>query len=725
MADNANDFENLVAVYDDRAEKDKLSSLMQDVKTEDSNRQTNILNSSRWWKKRFGIRPQTVTWPWKNASNLHIPLTDKTIRRAKPNFANLIGSNYPTVVLESNILGDDQNLVRMVERKFQDVLFDEDQMNAFPKLCWGIDLMLERGRFVTKVVQEFNPIAFVETIVIANLSGEMRQFLFSPQTTDPMIALELSLRYNMNLDDKGDIDQIKFAIRQFRAGKDTINFERKFNQTPFPTLVVRDPNTILFPQDTTFQISGARWIRDRVFLTDNDMRARIESGQWDRTNGNLLLSRGKDEGREFGTNRLPPLNIQQVQEQQREGINPMRPSGINSFDEIYFWKRFPGKQLAERCVLTLQPDNTDLPLRLIRYPYVKPDQTPEDWPFDQVQFEIVGDRAYSPRGYPQILDSLQTELTNNHNAKANHMTIANNLNIKAKRNAGVATQWIPGQPLWVNRMDDAQEMNITNKDQSYAAEESALISLAEGYIGLIDQNLTNVTGTPERRTKAEVDAVSALQAQVASLDVRVFQSCMQRVYRRVWNRYMQYGPDAIEILGQDGSPRRVEKEQIRNWRVKTVGDIFSTNRQLKSNRYWGIYEKTQGSPYIDAHKMLLNCMSLEDERLSMDVMRTPEEARQDQVERFADDISRINDGYTVIPRPSDDNQLAVKVIQDYLEDPKKRRNIYQDRVESLVNFYKAHQLALEKKQQATTRGGRAEQEVAAVAQGEQGREARQ
>lgn len=724
MADDASKFENLVGIYKSRDEQDRLERLLSDIKSEDSNRQQNIQNSARWWKKRMGIRPQIVTWPWRNASNLHIPLTDKTIRRAKPNFANLIGSNYPTVVLESNILGDDQNLVRAIERKFQDTLFDEEQMNCFLKLCWGIDLMLERGRFITKVVQEFNPQCHTEVIEVRNLPAELRQFLFSPQTSDEMLALEISLRYGMNLDDKNDVEQVKSAIKQFRAGKDRITFERKFNRTPFPTLVVRDPNTILFPQDTTFFISEARWIQDRIYLTANDILSRIESGAWDKTNANLLLRDLKDAEREFGSNRLQPQNIQQIQEQQREGISPMKPVGLYEFHEVYFWKKFPGKQLAERCVLTIHPDQPDKPLRLIRYPYVRPDGTPEDWPFDQVQFEVVGDRAYSPRGYPQILDSLQTEITNNHNAKANHMTIANNLNIKAKRNSGVSTQWIPGQPLWVDRMDDAMELSIINKDQSYAQEELALMNMAEGYIGLIDQTLSNITGSPERRTKAEVDAVSALQAQVASLDVRIFQACMQRVYRRVWNRWMQYGPDTISVMAPDGNPREVSKEEIRTrFKIKTVGNIFSTNRQLRANRMANLFATLNGDQMIDQFKLRENWLALEDERLAMDLLRTPEQVQQEMFERLVDDVARINDGYTVIPRPNDDNKLAMQIIRDYMEDPKKRRNLYPDRMEALVNFYKAHELALQKKQQASTRGGRTQQEVAQVAQGETGREA--
>lgn len=728
--DKDSKYENLVSVYDSSDEKSKLERLLQDAESADNNRQSHILNSARWYKKRFGIRPARVTWPWNNAANLHMPLTDKTIRRAKPNFANLMGSNYPTVVFESNLLGDDQNLIRGLERRFHEMIFDEEEMNCFMPLCWGIDLMLERGRFLTKVVQEFRPILKTEEIVLRDLSPEMQQFLASSDTSDEMIALELSLRFGLSLDDKNDVAQIRAAVKQLRSGKDTIRFERIINTTPYPTLVVRDPNTVLFPQDTTFLISKARWIRDRVQLTENDLISRVESGSWQKANGNLLLDRlidgstGPNSGR-YSQNSLPDNSQVEELQDQREGLSPARQTGAFIFDEYYFWKKMPGKRMLERMVLTIHPDHPDLPLRLIRYPYIMPSGDPEEWPFDQIMSEIISDRAYAPRGYPQLLDSLQTELTNNHNAKSNNMTIANNLNIKAKRNSGVSTQFIPGQPLWVNRMDDVMELTVGAKDMSFDNEERNLVGWAEGYIGLIDQTLTNITGAPERRTKAEIDAVSALQAQVASLDVRIFQSCMQRPYRRIWNRWMQYGPAEIQFMGPDGRPRSVAKEEIKSrFKIKTIGNIFSTNRQLRANRMANLYQSLATEPLVDRFKLLNNWLSLEDERLAMDVLRTPEAAQQEQIDRFIRDIDNINTGYTVVPRPADDNQMALQVIQNYMQDPLKRRNLHPDRVETLVNFYKAHQLALEKKNQSSTRGGRMEQEVAAVAQGESGREAR-
>lgn len=731
MPDLANNFENLVDLYDKQSEKDNLQRLMGDAQSEENARQRNIMNSERWYKKRFGIRPQFVTFPWRNASNLHMPLTDTIIRRNKPSFASLIGGSYPTVMLESNVLGDDQLLVRGVERQFQQMLFDEDKMNIFLDAAWGIDLMLERGRFVTKVIQEFTPMEQTVEIVIENLSMEMRQFLFSPQTKDEMIALELSIRYQLDLDDAGDVAQIKDAIKQFRAGKPRVTFERKVNMTPFPTLCVRDPNTILFPQNTTYNIGNAQWIRDRVLLDFNAMEERVDSGTWNKKNGRLLLERiARDErtGNSRYTQNVKDYAVAGPErlELQREGVAEQTTANAWQFDEFYFWKLMPGKRLAERMVLTVHPQHPDLPLRMIRYPYVLPDGRPEEWPFDQVMFEVVSDRAMAPRGYPQLLDSLQTEITNNHNAKQNWMTLANSLTIKAKRNSGVTTNWVPGQPLWVNRMDDADVINMTQRDMSYDNEERGLTNWAEQYIGLVTQTLTDQSNTPERRTKAEVETLNAMQAQVASLDIRVFQACMQKVYRKIWNRWMQYGPENIVYPGPNGNPVSVAKQDLKNrLQVRTAGDLGTTNRQLRAAQMDVIFQTLRGDQRANQDALYKLWLGSKDERVAGEVLLSAGQVQQEQIERIIADIERINVGYTVVPRPSDDNEVALQVITNYLNDPVKRRNFHVDRLPALQNFFKAHELAAEKKQQETTRGGRAQQEVARTAAGQTGREARQ
>lgn len=729
--DYGTDLENYASTLTKNVEeRDKLNLLLGDIKTEESNQSRHILNHERWFKKRFGIRPAVMNWPWRNASNLHLPLTDKTMRRSKPTFVNLVNGIYPTVTFESNVIGEEQWIVRAVERKFHHILHDEDKMAIDLPIAWGVDMMLEKGRFIVKVIQEFTPLSHREEITLSKLPEEVRAFLFSPETTDQLLALEISMRYSMSLDNADDVRQIQSAIRQIRSGKDTIRFEREINMTPFPSLFVRDPTSVIFPNDTTFFISQARWIRDRIALSTNDMERRADSGAWDRGNAKELLRRlaeGGSQGRYAYSNpqRNSTTNNLRQLEESREGVSPNLEL-VPVVDEVYHWRKFGDRRLAEPAVLTIHPDHPDLPLRLIRYPYLDTNGRPEDWPFEQVHFELVSDRALAPRGYPQILDSIQTELTNNHNAKQNWMTISNSLNLKVKRNSNVSTNWIPGQPLWVNRMDDVQEINIAPRDMSFDNEERILKSWAEEYIGILDQTLTNQTGTPERRTKAEIEAISALQAQVASLDARIFQMCMQRVYKKVWNRWMQYGPETIELQTPNGELFPVPKRDLsQRYRLFPTGNINNTNRQAQSIEVRSIMETVGASPFVDQFELVQYYLNLKDERLAQLVLVRPETAKSRQVERFISDILNIKEGYTIIPRPDDDNETAIMVIDDYLKDPVKRRNFPMDRLEFLANFRQAHELALQKKSQATTRGGRMEQEVAKVAQGAEGREARE
>lgn len=728
MPDLAEDLENHVYIFNsDVKEKEGLEHFLQEATTEDNNRARLVVNSERWFKKRFGIRPQIVTWPWRNASNLHMPFTDKYVRRNKPTFINL-SQTYPTVALESNVLGDDQELIRGMERWFHGMLHDEDKMATDLSIAWGVDIMLgHHGRFITKVVQEFTPITKTEEVIIKKLSSEMQSFLTNPETTDDQLALEMSLQYNMDLSNREDIAQIRLAIRQLRNGNEVIIFEREVNLTPFPSLFVRDPLSILFPSDTTFIISQGRWIRDRVALSIEDIDNRVQSNNWDKANGNILLDRLRDKFRgrtvqnPISTIAKGPAQL----EEQREGVSPSAFTGP-LVDEYYFWRKMPGKRMVERMVLTISPIAPDLPLRLIRYPYLQPNGRPEDWPFDQVQYEIVGDRAYAPRGYPQLLDSLQTAVTNNHNAKQNWMTIANSLNLKVKRNSGVTTQWIPGQPLWVNRQDDVMELNIAPRDLSFDNEERILKQWGDEYIGIMDSTITNQTGTPERRTKAEVDKFSEIQAQVSGLDAFIYQKCMQRVYKRIWNRAMQFGPDEITFLNSLGQVIRIPKTEVQDrFGIVPTGNILNSNRIFMASQAKEIVAATQGSPFVDGFQALSNWLYRVDERLARSILRRPEQVKQQQIERFIDDIMRINAGYTVVPRADDDNQIALAVIEDFLKDPVKRRTFQVDRLETLKNFKEAHELALQKKKQATTRGGRAEQEVAKVAMGARGREAKE
>lgn len=717
------DSENRVDLLKSGSGRDAMMRVIDDYRVAYGETMKHRINYQRYFKKRFGIRPSITTWPWRNAANLHLPLIDKTIRRSKPKFMRLIEGVNPIVTLKSNIAGDDMSLIRGVERQFDENL--REKMGIVEKTALGIDKMCERGMFIGKVVQEFTPVEVNEVMYMDRLPDSWSEFLQSEDgQSDDKLGFAIANRFDMDIDDPASVQQIRDVIAQIRSSVPVVRFKRIVDMTEFPSLYIRDPLRIIVPYDTT-DIRYSRLITDRMTMTERDMEAKGNSKVWDPQNTYKLLERiGTAEGRRDRVNYSGDKQQEYVDtlENIREGVYPS--GSLPEADEHYFYFKAPGDLISKPWVLTVNSENPDLPLRFIPYPYVDQYGRPDCWPFFKVEFEIVNERFHASRGVPQMLDSLQTEVTNNHNAKQNHMTIATSLSIKAKKNSGISTQWIPGQPLWVTRMDDVDVMDIGSKDISFDNEEKTLTGWADSYMGLMENPLTNGP-TQEGRTEKEIEKISDIQDDVAYGDVVVFQIGMNKGYNMMWNRWMQYGPENIMIQKADGSMQKVEKEELRRrFRLTPTGNLGNSSiakRKKDALLRLQLYSQNQ---FVNQHELVKQALILDDERVAEALLLTPQEAQQSQIERQIQEIHMIGMGYTSVPKLSDDDASHISTIDDFVKDPKKMRTFPPDRLPDLLNHRQSHLLSQDRKQRATTKNARLQQEVAKTAQGIFGREAR-
>ncbi len=693
-------------------------------KQSESLRQKHITNFERWYKKRFGIRPRVVNFPWPNAANLHLPLIDKSIRKAKPKFLRLIESVNPMATLVSNMRNEDMSLVLGMERKFDEIL--RYDINLPEKGALGIDRMLERGYFLAKTVQEFREVEVEESVSVDRLPSILREVIQSPDATDDDIGFAIADQYDMDPDDDDDVEQIKKAIQQLRAGKTRLKFKRTVDMAKHPSVYIRDAVKVLVPTYTT-DIETAHWIRDRITTTLANIDSRAVSGVWHKGNALELLKRlekGEREGSfTAGSGDKDKKEIDRL-EDNRSGLMTT-PGALPNIDEYYFHYKWPGDRLPSPSVLTMNTDNPDLPLRFIKFPYVDTFGRPDKWPFNQITFEIVSDKYHSQRGFPQMLDSLQTEVTNNHNAKQNYLTIATSLNMKVKKRANISHSFIPSQPLRVDRMDDVDVLQFGEKhDASYDNEERILRGWAEEYIG-IENVLSRENDLTEPRTKAEVEKISAAQDEVSYGDTVIFQIGMNKLYQKIWNRLMQYGPDVFKLQAPDGTPIEVTKDEIRRrFAPRATGNVSNSSsetRKIEARNRLALYRENQ---YINQYELTRHALEFDDERVSRVLLLPQGEVVQNQVERQIMEIHMISMGYTSVPKMSDDDATHIKVIDDFINDQKKSRNLPPDRLESLLNHREAHKVAMEKKARATSRGGRTQQEVAKAAHGVFGREGR-
>lgn len=666
-------------------------------------------NQLRWYKKRYGIRPAFVNHPWPRAANLHIPLVDKTIRRSKPNFMNLITVN-PTVTFGARGTFLDQTTIRLIENDFHEMLHDHDRMDIFIPVSLAVDRMHQNGFGTLKCVQEFVPHPVDEHVEVRRLPKQVNEFIINPTTSAGDIMLTFAEQFGLDVEDRHDIEELIKLVKQFKAGQPILRFERIIDTAAHPTIVSRRPQDIICPIDT-HRIEKARWIEDKMAFTPLEVEQRGETNQWDQTNVKLLLERHRGDAAQNDS------DMETREEEFRQGVHggTLRTIPISEF---YHWFRWPGEKHFTKSVLLIDPKNTDLPLKFIKYNYVRIDGKIAEWPYRDIFFEITSERRLSPRGFPQMLDSLQTEITNNHNAKQNYNTIAQSLNFKVRRGSNARTEWIPGQPIYVSRMDDIEQLSIEAKDASFDNEEQILTRWAESYIGQLTSVLTSEQRLLEPRTKAEVDEISQAESQIFSLDVLVFQHCMLGVYKMVWERRMQYAPRVISLTRADGSVTDIETDIIKRIPLKPTGQVGNSNPQLRLAKARQRRTELTGNPFINQFELIEDALLLDDPRVAERLLKPPNAVVQSELERQILEIDFMNKGFTSVPKPADDDATHMAVIDEMLTNPEKRRTVNPRAVERIVNHRKAHVFQKDLKDRRQNRGQRELQLVAQIAKGE-------
>ena len=670
----------------------------------------------RWFKKRYGVRPAQVNTPWPRAANLHMPLVDKTIRRSKPNFMNLI-TIKPTVTLRNRGTLIDQTTVRLLEEEFHEMLHDQNRMDIFTPVSLSVDRMHQNGFGVLKCVQEFVPHPVDERIEVKNLPPEVLSFISDPNTAPGDIILVFSEQYGLDVEDPHDMSQLIKIVRQFRAGDPILRYDRIIDMAKDPTLVSRRPQDVICPVDT-HRIQDARWVEDKMQFTVREVLQRGETEQWDPANVKQLVERyAKNDDPQTVSAGRTQADSEQLEEEHREGVSDgvLRTIPISEF---YFWHKWPGEKYSSKSVLLVDPKNTDLPLKFTKYNYVRIDGKAAEWPFRDTFFEVSGERRLSPRGYPQLLDSLQTEITNNHNAKQNYNTIAQSLSFKVRRGSNARTEWIPGQPIYVSRMDDIEQLNIQAKDASFDNEEQILTRWAEDYTGQFTAILTSEQNLQEPRTKAEVDTINTAQQQVFSLDVLVFQHCMLGVFKMVWERWMQYAPKAIRLTRADGSQIDVDKNLIKRIPLMPTGQVGNISPEIRQAKAQQRLATFQGNQFVRQFELVEDALLLDDPRVGERLLLPPNELSQNELERQIDEIGYMNKGYTSIPRPRDDDATHIAVIDDALTDQKKKDGINPKALERIINHRKAHVFQKDLKDRKAQRGQRELLMVKQIAKGE-------
>ncbi len=595
--------------------KEFIDGIIAEVNEADSTRDAYKEKLTRWYKKRYGIRA-AKNFPWPGCSNLHVPLVDKTIRKLKPSYVRLFEPSETMAFFEP-VGPEDVDKASKCEIFFDWLL--KVRMRIFRPAILMIDKMLEKGHSIVKVIYQRTETNSSDVLDAAEIPVEI--------LADD-IALSGWIKAKYEFDDT-QTEQITAIAGKIRAGQRKIKVTIPQIDYDAPKWIVKDPLDIIVPPDTT-DIQSARWICDISYFNPNDLLIDAKNGKYDEAVVKWLIDNhtGKDKTKDAETI--------DVEKQERTGVyqelmgvtEPIRIWEICCYNDIN------DDGIKEKCVLTICPDYTEKPLRFIEFPYDH-----GRWPFVEVPFEINDDAWDSPRGIPEILDHLQTEMTIQHNQKIDRQTIANSCMFKYI--PGVVNpsniRFIPGQGVPVSKMDALDVIQVPNIEVSFEREEQVLKAWAEEYIGVTDFGTASpLSPLSEARTKYEVQSVNMSKMQVFSLDGRIFQESLKELYEQTWALWIQYGPDEVWVrvmnepnpMGDNKSPvgtMKVSKNEIRGgFDIRPGGRIEGTNPVMEAQEAMANLQMFKNDPYINQRELRKNYLQKVDSRLAQRLMLSDE-----------------------------------------------------------------------------------------------------
>lgn len=607
---------------------DFVSSMIHEVRHAETDRTTWLEAQTRWYKKRYGVRPLNLNFPFPNAPNTHIALTDEKIRKLKPNYLNLCFEGEPVVTfypVGGTPLEVSQNAEIYMDWSLRFGMNRIPGRNYFESMVLTVDRMLEKGFGINKIIHEHLTQEALEIIDLENdIPDDVKIILADPNTTDEQLIQMLADHLGMDPTDEDDRERLDDALSQFKKGESILRIRIEEVTYSGPRVIAVDPRDLIVPTDTT-DIEQARLIGHRMWLTKNDLRGAERSGKYQNVDEVLHPT--------SGAKTSPPsslLTTLDTTKQSREGITQfLQGSELVEIWEIFTWYDLNSDGVAERVVLTVDP-LTETVLRFIPFPYKH-----GRWPFVVFPFELNDDRWYSPRGIPEILDPYQTIVTNQENAKLARMIMANSLQFKYRlgaMNPG-AMRFVPGQGIGLQRMEDLEELRIQNLDISFDTEMAKIRNLAEQLIGQPDLSMGSLQSPNERRTAFEVSEVVSLGKQMFSLDARMFKNALQKQYNQIFDLILQYGPDEMWVSVTQDEPLHLTREQIQgDFIIVPTGDFTLLSRTLEVQQLFGILQQALGdkSGAIDAYRVWQEYLAKVNPRIAKKVMRNPEEYQQFQ-----------------------------------------------------------------------------------------------
>ncbi len=607
-------------------------------------------------KSRFGKRRKKRV-PWVGASNISVPLVDGIVRRWRPGITSLILDANPVAFFVSRT-SEDFDPARLVEPFFTWLFLEH--MDTPREVMRLTDLIASRGHAYVRegwkyqterearIVQADQLFpqgigAFLqnarEQLAQAAAIGEAPDVAI---TDEVLVARELAAEYALDMNDEEEQPMLLQAAAQLLQGAPHIKIVYERVEHDRPDWVAVDPiNTIAervgLPEKGEFFVV----IHE---LTEDAIARRARDGHFDERRTADLIERLNSQTKETRTqaNKTGGAGGSMVRQQLRDFMD--RRSGNTRIDvsrtavkRTHLWETFckldiNGDGILEKCVMWYSPEH-DIVLSTVEHhmPF-------SDWPVTTFLFEPHAETPTDSRGIPEMLSELAKLVNSFHNARvdAAQIVLAPVMQKRAlSADYGQKIQWRPGAMIPVQNVGDIQPIQHDLRIlQGLLQEEQVNQRTAESFIGTFDATINQLNQPTERRTAAEVNAITQLAQNVFGLDARMFQVSMGRSFKKIWKLWQEFGQDEIFFRVQGvNRPVLARKSEIEgDFDISPAGTPSSTNKSFllaSMERILQIVINDQSGRF-DVGALLEAYFKLIDLNLANTIVRSPEETQAAQ-----------------------------------------------------------------------------------------------
>ncbi len=614
-----------------------------------------------WWagKSRDHRKHGADAFPWEGASDMECHLIDERITRLVSLFmSSLKRANVKAFPVESKDIARS----RVVSGFLKWMITSGYIPRFFREMELGANYLMERGILMTYVGWQREDRRFLQQLnlnQIAQVSPEIFNAINSELADDELILMLQNTfegvtekRAKKALKDlrKGGFAELPVVRRQVNAPDvKTLAPDGDFFFPPYVTDPQRAPycfwRTYYTPQELENKVVTDGWDEDFVdYVIDKYRGVTIDSIEREQEGRrSISLTDNAYEADElieicYGYQRL---------------IDP--EDGAEGIYCTVFHKEFTGNDLA--------PGYAKFEL-LNGY---------EDYPVVVTKLSEDSKRLYDTMTIPSILRGIQNQVKVERDSRVDRNSLATLPPILHP--VGQApSDWGPGRMIPYRRKGDLDFAPTPPPPTGSVEMESTLTELADKLVGLDDSNISQV------RKQFLVDKFLSHTAEV----IRMAYKCFQR-----------FGPDEVffRVTGVPDPQLLSKGDPDENFDIMINFDVQNSDPDTVEKKLSQFVQLNQlnANGRLNVDSLLDIAASSIDPVMADAILQPVEDAQQQVVKDVTDDLAKIFAGIEMPARPSG-AQIAMQVIQQYLQQPDVAARAQQDpsfaaRIEKYMGQY--------------------------------------